>query len=143
MDGNQTTQQATQQTTSQTSVPESGEPKFCKECGQKIAKKAVVCPHCGCQVESIGNEGATPQIVINNSNQNSNQNINGGLYRKPKNKWVAILLLIFLGYLGGHKFYEGKAGLGVLYIFTFGLFGIGLIVDFITLLFKPNPYYVI
>ena len=23
------------------------ETKFCKECGQKIAKKAVICPHCG------------------------------------------------------------------------------------------------
>ena len=40
------------------------------------------------------------------------------------------------------KFYEGKAGIGILYIFTFGLFGIGVIVDFITILLKPNPYYV-
>ena len=26
---------------------------------------------------------------------------------------------------GAHKFYEGKIGMGVLYIFTGGLFGIG------------------
>ena len=32
--------------------------------------------------------------------------------------------------------------MGILYIFTFGLFGIGVIVDFITILLKPNPYYV-
>ena len=32
--------------------------------------------------------------------------------------------------------------MGVLYFFTVGLFGIGVIVDVITLLFKPNPYYV-
>lgn len=139
MDNNQTTTQTT----------ESMETKFCKECGQKIAKKAVICPHCGCQVESMAEErSAQPQIVINNSNQNSNQNVNTnmpfmGIPARPKNKWVALLLLIFLGFLGAHKFYEGKAGMGVLYIFTGGLFVIGLIVDFITLLFKPNPYYVI
>ena len=59
------------QTTTETTM----ETKFCKECGQKIAKKAVVCPHCGCQVEQMEkSDAAQPQIVINNSNQNSNQN---------------------------------------------------------------------
>ena len=59
-----------------------------------------------------------------------------------KNKWVAVLLCWFLGGFGGHKFYEGKTGMGVLYIFTGGLFGIGVLIDFFTLLFKSNPYYV-
>lgn len=59
-----------------------------------------------------------------------------------KSKWIALLLCWFLGEFGAHKFYEGKVGLGVLYLFTFGLFGIGILVDFFTLLFKPNPYYV-
>ncbi len=58
-----------------------------------------------------------------------------------KNKWVAFLLCLFLGYLGIHKFYEGRILLGVLYFFTAGLFGIGVIVDLIKLFFKPNPYY--
>ena len=40
------------------------------------------------------------------------------------------------------KFYEGKIGMGILYLFTCGLFGIGTLIDFIVLLFKPNPYYV-
>ena len=40
------------------------------------------------------------------------------------------------------KFYEGKIGMGILYLFTAGFFGIGVLIDFITLLFKPNPYYV-
>jgi TM2 domain-containing membrane protein YozV len=44
--------------------------------------------------------------------------------------------------LGAHKFYEGKTGMGILYILTGGLFYIGVIVDFIALLCKPNPYYV-
>ena len=59
----------------------------------------------------------------------------------PKNKWVALLLCFFLGMFGVHKFYEGKKGMGVLYLFTMGLFGYGWLFDLIALLFKPNPYY--
>lgn len=59
-----------------------------------------------------------------------------------KNKWVAVLLCWFLGGFGAHKFYEGKTGLGVIYLLTGGVFGIGVIIDFFTLLFKTNPYYV-
>ena len=47
-----------------------------------------------------------------------------------------------MGYFGAHKFYEGKVGMGVLYLFTLGLFGIGWFVDLIVLLTKPNLYYV-
>jgi len=57
-----------------------------------------------------------------------------------KNKWVAFWLCFFFGILGIHKFYEGRVLLGILYIFTGGLFGIGVIIDLIILLFKPNPY---
>ncbi len=123
---------------------QSAETKFCKECGQKIAAKAVICPHCGCQVEKP-QEAAAPQIVINNSNQNQNQNQNfnaGGHGGNAKNKWVALLLCWFLGFLGAHKFYEGKTFMGIVYLFTAGLFGIGVILDLIAILFKPNPYYV-
>ena len=44
--------------------------------------------------------------------------------------------------LGAHKFYEGKVGMGILYLLTCGLFGIGWIVDIIIILTKPNTYYV-
>lgn len=44
---------------------------------------------------------------------------------------VALLLCIFLGSIGVHRFYVGKIGTGILYIFTFGLFGIGALVDLI------------
>ena len=52
------------------------------------------------------------------------------------------MLCLFLGIFGGHKFYEGKIGAGILYLLTAGLFGVGVLVDLIILLFKPNPYYV-
>lgn len=124
---------------------QAGETKFCKHCGKPIPKDAVLCVHCGRQVEELGGQGGQPQVVINNSNTNTNSNVNtitAGMLKKEKNKWVALLLCFFLGVLGGHKFYEGKIGMGILYIFTLGLFGIGALIDFIVLLFKPNPYYV-
>lgn len=46
---------------------------------------------------------------------------------------VAWLLLTFLGVLGLHRFYLGKWGTGLIYLLTFGLFGIGIIYDFLTL----------
>ena len=57
-----------------------------------------------------------------------------------KSKWVSFFLCLFLGMFGAHKFYEGRVFLGVLYICTGGLFGIGIIIDLIVLFFKPNPY---
>lgn len=117
--------------------------KFCKHCGAKIPEDAVICTSCGRQVEEIKSTGEQPNIVINNTNANANVNKNvNGYGGRAKNKWVALALCIFLGFLGGHKFYENKAGMGILYIFTAGLFGIGVIVDAISLLSKPNPYYV-
>ena len=118
--------------------------KFCKHCGSKIPEAAVICTHCGCQVEEM-KHNEQPSIVINNANTNTNTNTNTNsamLGVRMRNKWVAFLLCVFLGYFGAHKFYEGKAGMGILYLFTFGLFGIGWLIDCIVLLCKPNPYYV-
>lgn len=59
----------------------------------------------------------------------------------PKSKWVAFFLCLFFGVLGIHKFYEGRVLLGIVYLLTLGLCGIGVIIDLVILLFKPNPYY--
>lgn len=117
--------------------------KYCKYCGEKIPEDAIICTHCGRQVEQIKNE--QPQVIINNSNSNINNNTNrnnASYHGGAKNKWVAFLLCLFLGFFGIHKFYEGKILLGIVYLCTFWLFGIGWFVDCISLLFKPNPYYV-
>lgn len=48
---------------------------------------------------------------------------------------IALLLCLFLGLFGGHRFYVGKFGTGILYLFTCGIFCIGPVVDFISILF--------
>ena len=118
------------------------EEKFCKFCGEKIALEAVLCTKCGRQVEEFKSSAAQPNIVINNANTNSNVNTNDVGGGRQKNKWVALLLCLFLGYLGAHRFYEGKIGTGILWLCTLGLGGVGIVIDFIIILTKPNPYYV-
>lgn len=56
------------------------------------------------------------------------------VYARPdKSLAISYLLWFFLGFLGIHHFYLGKWQRGLWYLFTFGLFGIGLIVDLFTL----------
>lgn len=58
---------------------------FCQNCGKEIDDKAVVCVHCGC--------------ATNNTLSTSTEN----------KSWSATLLLcLFLGGLGAHRFYVGK-----------------------------------
>lgn len=110
--------------------------KYCKHCGELIDKDCIICPKCGKQVEEL--KRSSESIIINNTNMASVNTVGG----REKNKWIAFLLCLFLGGLGAHKFYEGKVGMGILYLFTLGLFGIGALIDLIVILCKPNPYYV-
>ena len=112
--------------------------KFCKYCGEKIDSACVVCTHCGKQVEALKVETVPVQPVYMNYAPAYAPMPVG----KPKNKGVALLLWFFTGIFGGHKFYEGKTGTGLLYLFTAGLFGIGWFFDLFGLLLKPNTYYV-
>lgn len=66
------------------------ETKFCTSCGQKILKKAVMCPHCGATVA----------------------NLNG--YYAGKNKVIAAVFAFTLGALGVHWFYLGKKMYGAI-----------------------------
>lgn len=110
-----------------------GEKKFCQHCGEQIDKECVVCPKCGKQVGEISNNDKN--IIINNNN-NANavaNNMGFGNMISPKSRLVALLLCLFLGWLGVHRFYAGKIGTGILMILLMFVYigAIWLIVDLI------------
>ncbi len=112
--------------------------KYCKYCASQIPAAAVVCVKCGRQVEQLQSAPVPNQQVIINAAPQTMIMPTG----KRIDKWVAFVLAFFLGVLGVHRFYEGKIGTGILWLLTGGMFGIGWLVDWITILTKPNPYYV-
>ena len=58
----------------------------------------------------------------------------GGGGKSDKQKIVAALLCLFLGYFGVHRFYLGYTSIGIIQIFTLGGCGIWWIIDFIMIL---------
>lgn len=89
--------------------------------------------------------GISDIVSSNKTNKKTTPTSSKRMYNnssKEKNKWIALVLCIFLGFFGVHKFYEGKREIGILYIFTLGIFGLGWLCDIVSLFFKPNSYYV-
>jgi TM2 domain-containing membrane protein YozV len=48
-----------------------------------------------------------------------------------KSRLAALLLCIFLGFVGVHRFYVGKTGTGILQVLTLGGLGLWWLADFI------------
>lgn len=70
---------------------------FCRGCSAVLHETAQACPKCG--APQLGSQGAMA---------------GGG-----RTKMAAALFAFFLGWAGGHKFYLGQTGMGILYLLFF------------------------
>ena len=107
----------------------------CPVCGAPM--EGDVCGYCGHKKEEVvriqpsdalQGTSSQPQIATNNQNAVTDGVIAGV---SKKSKTTALLLCIFLGGLGIHRFYVGKTGTGLLYMLSGGICGIGWIIDII------------
>ena len=124
----------------------------CPNCGASIYEDVNRCQYCGTYQDVKtryqspippsapqpvqGQAYAQPQTVIYNIVQGGAQTVSMPYHQEMsvKSKWVAFFLCLFLGFWGFHKFYVGKTAAGMLYFFTFGLFGFGYFFDLIFIL---------
>jgi TM2 domain-containing membrane protein YozV len=68
--------------------------RYCADCGSKIHPRAEICPHCGVRQ-------SPPRT---------------GLRYRPNRIIAGLLAVFFIGGIGAHKFYMGRAGAGLLYL---------------------------
>ena len=57
----------------------------------------------------------------------------------PRSWFVTMMLCMLFGYFGAHYFYVGRWGMGFVYLFTGGLFGIGWLVDIVRIMLGTFP----
>ena len=107
--------------------PNCSSPAFFKRC-TKCDKnyEGPVCPYCAdkvwAEVDST-NFSAKPEP--------EEKKVEEGV--STKSKLLAMVLCLFFGTFGVHNFYAGRIGKGILYLCTQGLFGLGVLYDFIML----------
>jgi len=90
---------------------------FCPQCGASMGADDSFCGGCGWRLGEVpATEASTGGRVITNPSS--------------LNRLTALLLCLFLGWFGAHRFYVGKIGTGLLFPITLGGFlGIWWIYD--------------
>jgi len=111
--------------------------KFCQNCGAPLELQSKFCESCGTPIE----QPSPPQPVYTQQQQPiytqphvTVNMINPTQAVSPKSQGILIILWILGGYFGLHYFYAGRIGMGLLYFFTVGLFGLGWLVDICAIL---------
>lgn len=94
---------------------------FCKSCGKEVSDQAVICVACGVPLKSGSG------VVTGNG--------------EGKDWLTTLLLCLFLGGWGVHRFYTGHIAIGFIQLLTLGGCGIWTFIDFIMIVtgsFKDN-----
>ena len=109
----------------------------CTDCGarryKQIDESTYECMYCGnihhVEVQQEKHDEELEELVqeIDEKLEELEQIKN----KENEHKTTYFFLTLFLGSIGVHKFYKGKFFMGLIYLVTHGLFGVGYIIDVI------------
>ena len=100
--------------------------KYCSNCGKMIDIRAEICPSCGVR-QAYQAPFSGPPVYQPRYDSN-------GQVISDKDWMTTLLLCIFLGLFGIHRFYTNSPAVGVIQLLTLGGCGIWTLIDFIMLL---------
>ena len=114
----------------------------CSNCGGPREANDRFCIYCGTAFDDAAQQNKQEIHIHYHQEQTPHYQLEH-IYapvekRSSRSRFVALLLCLFLGIFGVHKFYLGKHGMGILYLFTYGLFSVGWMIDLLILIFG-NP----
>ena len=103
-------------------IPIDADTSECPFCAERVSIRAKKCKHCGETIDVAMRKAEEALRASERSSgpvyMNAAVSHNSG-YAAPsanKSRIAAIILALFLGGLGAHKFYLGRTGWGVLYL---------------------------
>lgn len=100
---------------------------YCRYCGKPMDENATFCRNCGRNQDLPGRGGTgnaaqqTPYPPQASAPQEEYKPVLA-FPTSRKNRWVALVLLLLLGWAGGHKFYTGRIG-GAFVLLALSVFG--------------------
>lgn len=106
----------------------------CKSCGStkydKVDKHIFKCQYCGNTEEVL--QKTVEKIIIKEVHISEDKQKDIAEKKEElSNSIINFAIVIFLGVFGVHKFLKGKILIGIVYLFTYGLFGFGVFIDII------------
>lgn len=107
---------------------------FCTHCGNKLEPEALFCPNCGTKVGTAPVQPRptrpTRPTGPTRTTREPSRPVSPG---DKKIGSTALLLCIFLGMFGAHRFYVGKYLTGMLMLCSGGILGVWVLIDLTTI----------
>ncbi len=106
---------------------------YCSRCGMTLDAGVITCPRCAEPLDRGGQQASAscappvPPAYAAPGHAGAAYDP----YDSPKSRLVMLLLCIFVGVPGIHRFYAGRFITGIIWLCTFSLFGIGWLYDLI------------